>query len=360
MNKKEVLKHARELGIKLVDETAFRDPQAGLEELTQQRDRLNMLKSIETQLVALKRRKVELEVGCIAADVALKTTSYTPASSLDTASAVEIADALDKSREISLALKSPGPGQQGPVGGGSGERERLLAGRDALISWIEAPKSDQSSPILKFAYALVMLASLVVIWAAIFVHPILLVVLIGLGVVLTFLRSAEQNSSWSRLGAKRHFEGTGLTSPDSWKEAAVRNRLADIELEIQENLNRAKVIAKSEEPEHVEEGRLVEELVTTTERLDRLLGEAGLEADQLDPQLEQWFELVARADKAKNELNQMITKLKRLTEKKDVIQDTLFRFLARQGEAPKDGSSDLDSLSEGLDRIAAQWAGKSE
>jgi hypothetical protein len=343
----------------LSGEDTFRDPPAGAEQLAEQRDRLQGLRTHDAQLAALEGRRVELEVDCIAADVALKSTSFRPASDLDQAQAAEIADALHKTHEIKAELEALGQGRKGRLAGGSSkERQQLQVGRDALISWIEAPMADRPSSALKLAYAVVTIATVVVIWAVIFIHPILLLVLIGLGVVLTFLRSAEQNSAWSRLGAKRHFEETGLQPPQSWEEAAVRKCLQELESRIEARTIRDTEPAQPKEEGQDEEGQLVEALVLATDHLGRLLAEAGLDADDLDPEFEQWLELLAKARQARRKLDQVIAKHKAINREKDTAQDALYRFLTRQGEIPKGGSTDFDSLSAGLDRVAARSANK--
>jgi hypothetical protein len=359
MNAKDTLRgrvnHARDAP---QGEGAFRDPPAGVEQLAEQRDRLQGLRTRDAQLAALEGRRVELEVDCIAADTALKSASFRPAPGLDQAQAAEIADALHKTREIEAALEALSGGKGGLTGGFSKQRERLLVGRDALISWIDAPKADRPLPVLKLAYAVVMIATFVVIWAAIFIHPILLLVLIGLGVVLTFLRSAEQNSAWTRFGAKRHFEEMGLQHPSSWEEAAVRNRLAELESQIEAGETHDTDAAKPEKDRQDDEGQLVEALMLAADHLDRLLAEVGLDADHLDPEFEQWLRLLSKARRARTELEQAIAKHSAIKAEKDAVQDALFQFLARQGEAPKGGSTEIDSLSAGLDRVTARSVGR--
>ena len=332
----------------------FRDAPAGAEELTKQRTRLEELRALDQQVTALNQKKCELEVECIAADAALKAASTKPALDLDHTQVAEIVDAFRVKSEIETELRALNQKESAQTDAPTQELERLTVGQESLKSWLNAPQSARPPHIFKLVYSGVMIATLVVIWAALFIHPILLVVALGLGAVLVFLRTSEQNLAWVRLGAKRHFEDTGLESPGAWEEVPVRDRLAELEAEIEAFAHRDIALTEptDDEPGRVEQ--LFEDLARTTERIDIVLATAGLKVDSLDTESEQWLEHLAEAHNDRHNLNQLNAKLKAITAERDANQEALFRFLARQGEAPPRGVADTDALSAGLDRVAAR------
>jgi hypothetical protein len=347
-------------GDELARAGAFRDAPAGARELIEQRKWLEELRTLNEEVAVLKQRKCEQEVECIAADAALKATSTKQALDLDHTQMADLADALHVKRDIEAELKALNQSGGEQVGTPTRELERLKAGQEALQAWLNVPQAEGPQHVFKVVYLGVMIAILAVIWAAIVIHPILFLLLLGLGAVLAFLRSSEHNSTWIRLGAKRRFEDTGLASPVSWKEAKVRDRLAELEAKIGAFTRRDVTLT---EPSDDELGRgverLVEDLEQTTEHIDNILAKVGLNVDSLDAESEQGLELLAVARRERQNLNHLNAKLRVVTAARDAAQETLFKFLARQGEAPPGGAADLHALSAGLDRVAARVKVKS-
>ncbi len=334
---------------------AFRDEPADAQMLIDQRERLEALRALDEKINTLNKRKSELEVECIAADAALRAAPTKPALDIDHERAGELAIALHKKRQIKAALEAL---EQKQAGTPARELEQLKAGRDALVSWLDAPRAKQPQFALKLAYAAVMVATIVVIWIAIVIHPILLLLLLALGAVLAFLRSSEQNTTWVQLGARRHFDDSGLKPPLKWEEASVRERLAELENQIEDVKTPDIPPTESAEDEQKSSEQLSVELALATENLDSVLVKSGLDISSIDPDLEQWLELLATARYAQQDLDQVATKLKALNAEKNTRQEALFSFLSRQGEAPRGGSADFQSLSAGLDRLAARLQSK--
>ncbi len=343
------------IGDEPVWDGAFRDAPAGAKELAEQRNRLDELKVRDNELAAIDARKCELEVECIAADVALKAASPpSSVSNLDPAQVTDIADAMHEKRRIEAALKAleQGGGMHADVA--AKKLEQMKVGRDALLDWLDAPRAVQPQRIIRLSYFAVMIAVMVVIWSAIVVHPILLLLLVGLGTLAAFLKSSEQNTAWLRVGAKRHYEETGLKLPPKWEEAAVRNRMHELETQIEELASQSIATAKPADEDLDELEQLLIELDVADEHLDGLLAETGLNVDDLDADFNQWVELLSRSRQARLELDQLNAKHKAVSTEINATQEKLYRFLARQGEAPGDGSADYDSLSTGLDRVSAR------
>lgn len=337
---------------------AFRDEPADAQMLIDQRERLEALRALDEAITTLITQKGELEVECIAADAALRAAPTKPALDIDHERAGELAIALHKKRQIKAALEALEQKQLRQAGTPARELEQLKAGRDALVSWLDAPRAKQPQFALKLAYAAVMVATIVVIWIAIVIHPILLLMLLALGAVLAFLRSSEQNTTWFQLGARRHFDDSGLKPPLKWEEASVRERLAELENQIEDIKTPDIPPPESAEDEQESSEQLSVELALATENLDSVLVKSGLDISSIDPDLEQWLELLATARYAQQNLDQVATRLKALNAEKNTRQEALFSFLSRQGEAPRGGSADFQSLSAGLDRLAARLQSK--
>ncbi|MEN8133168.1 MAG: hypothetical protein ABFS45_23915, partial [Pseudomonadota bacterium] len=61
---------------------------------------------------------------------------------------------------------------------------------------------------------------------------------------------------------------------------------------------------------------------------------------------------LATAHNARRDLDQLDETLKIISAEKNAVQEALYKFLARQGEAPRGGAADVESLSAALDRVA--------
>ena len=100
------------------------------------------------------------------------------------------------------------------------------------------------------------------------------------------------------------------------------------------------------------------DLALAMQEFDSALADAGLDAGCIDTGSEHWLELLADAHDARRNFEQINAQLKVVSAEKYAAEETLFRFLSRQGEAPRNGTADLDSLSAGLDRVATHTANK--
>jgi hypothetical protein len=337
---------------------AFRDAPADAMELIEQHKWLEELRVLNEEVTVFTQRKCGQEVESIAADAALNAISTKQTLDLDPTQEADLADALHVKREIETKLRALNQRVGEQAGIPTKELKQLKAGQDALKTWLNVPQTEWPQYVFKVVYMGVMVATLFVIWVAVVIHPILFLLLLGMGAVLAFLRSSEQNSTWIRLGAKRRFEDTGLELPESWEEGKVRDRLAGLEAKIEVFTHRDGTLPEptDDEPGRVE--RLVEDLEQTTEHIDNILAKVGLNIDSLDAESEQRLELLATARRERQNLNHLNAKLKEVTAARDTAQEALFMFLARQGEAPPGGAADLDALNAGLDRVATRVIGQ--
>jgi hypothetical protein len=276
---------------------------------------------------------------------------------LDLEKAAAIAEALHRKRELQTRLEQRETQDQEA---GSSELERIRAGRDALVAWLEAPSAVRSRRLPRVARGVFLAAALVILWAAVAVHPILLLLLAPLALPLIFLSSSNQDLTWLRLGAERRFRQTGLDPSVAWEERAVRDRVSEIEDRMQAISQRMHELAEAKETEQGDREQVAAELAQAEAHLETVLTEAGLDAGDMDADFERWLGLVGQARRAREALQKVQARRKAITTKANDEREALFKFLSRQGEAPPDSRANLDALAAGLERIAARSAGQDE
>ncbi len=335
------------------------DAPAGEEMLAEQRKWLEQLRAQEDEVRTLRERECELEVEVevehIAADAALNTASLKGVPDLDLGRAAEIAEALDRKRELQAVLGTLERRSDQGGDANASELERLTAGRDALISWLEAPRTVRPPRLPRMAHRLLLAAAVAAVWAALAVHPILLLLLVPLAVPpLTFLSLSREDLAWLRLGAERRFRETGFKPPATWEEATVRDRVSELEGVMDAVSQRMGEFAETEEMEGGDHEAVAAELAQAKKHLEAVLTKVGLDADSIDGELGRWLGLVSQARRAREALEKVKAARGASSAETDDVREDLFRFLSRQGEPPRDGCADLDALAAALERVAAR------
>ncbi len=317
------------------------------EALATQTERLEQLRAGTEKLRSLRERECELEVELIAAEAALRAKSRTGGLALSPAQAAELMAALKRTRQLQGILEKLEQRASQGNGETSGELARLNAGRDALRSWLEAPQAGRAPRLPLAVRGLLATAAVLCVWAAAAVHPVVLVLLVPLLLPLVWIRWSGQNAAWLQLGAKRHYQVTGLEPPAAWQALSVRERMSDLERSIE---------SLSTQPEQSAEDRGLEqheaELVQSQALLEKILVETGLDVTDIDGDTERWLGLAAQTHSARNALDEVKAQRARLRAETDEDREALFRFLSRHGEAPPDGHADLQTLAAGLTRIS--------
>ena len=306
--------------------------------LAEQRERLNELRRWEHKLVSLRDRRNELEIECIAGDVALRRASDRRAP-IDAALAVEIEAALDRRKRMEEQLARAREGTRQ-------ERDRLVVGRDALRLWLEAPQQERNArPGGRIKHVL-FAVSLIAIVAALSVHIVFLILLLPIAGASSFLSWSGQDDAWRKMGAKRRYLETHLEAPGKWEEDAVRQRLEEIEERIESRAARG--------PAEPEDDRRTIEATLNAERaaLDALLAGAGLDHEDLDRETEGWIRALGRAGRSRRELTEVQAEIEGLSRDADDVREDLYRYLARQGVAGGEGRADTATLAAGLERLA--------
>ena len=313
----------------------------GAGSIAEQRELLLTLRALEQSIRATRERERDLEVECIAAEVAVRAGRSGKRPQVETTLAAEIVDLLDRQRGLEARV------EEARESSGE-EHDSLRAGCEALRSWLETSGSQRPDRAAGTVRAVLLIASLIALWAAFAVHLVFLVLLVPVAGAASFLTWSGQDTQWKRMGTKQRFEATGLTPPAKWEEESVRLRLGEIEALIE------KRSASKEGPTADDPRALTAEIDLHHAELATLLAGAGLEVADLDRRLEGWLRQVSSARKARVMLEEVKSNLAANTTEENEARERLFRYLARHGETPPGGHADTEALAAGLERVASR------
>ena len=308
--------------------------------LSEQRECLEELRRWEQHLVMLRARRNDLEVECIAGDIALRRIRDRHAP-MDAALAVDIEAALHRKTSLEERLQRAREGSRA-------ERDRLALARDALRLWMEVPREGQPARGSGRIRHVLFAVSLVAIIAALSVHVVFLVLLLPIAGAASFLSWSGQDHAWRKMGAKRKYMATRVDEPREWEEDAVRQRLLEIEALVEARMERS-----PDPPEHGPrelEAMLDAEHATLTE----LLARAGLDTGALDRETEGWIRELGHATRMRRELAEVQSEIEGISRDADGLREALYRYLARRGAAGSGGRADTASLAAGLERVSAR------
>ena len=370
--------------------------------LAEQRERLAELRRRERELRALRERQVACRAECIAAGVALRRQGG-EAPVPDAAAARGIEAALDRRRGLVARLARVHEGTRE-------ERDRLREARAALQLWLEAPRDGSREGAAGRMRKALLGAALLVVVAALSVHPVLLVLLVPVAGAGSFLSWSGQDRAWRRMGARRRFDATRLAGPKRWEAAPVQERLAAIEALIAQReagaatgagvagsavagagggpgagtgtgagtrsageggagagdgaaagvdpgigaRNRPGSGAGPGGGAGVEDHpRTLQARVDAEDALlDALLAGAGMTRGDLDRGAERRIRELAGASRSRVELAGIEERIGELRRTIDTLREDLYRYLARRGAAPAAGGADSDTLAAGLEGLA--------
>ena len=180
------------------------------------------------------------------------------------------------------------------------------------------------------------------------VHLAFLVLLVPVGGAMSFLLWTGQDRAWRRMGARRRFESLRLEVPAAWTEDAVRERRDALSLVTEGVRERASIPAR--EDDEAEEARLSADLDTARSDLHEALAAAGLAHDRLDQSTEARMRALARAWRAEQALQGIVEDLAGERAGAGEIRESIYRKLAREGEASPDGDASVDALEAGVER----------
>lgn len=322
--------------------------------LPSEESKLAELRGHEERWEALRVRRTDLEVERIVAGTALRaarTGSEPDVSGMDAAA---IVDALDRLRRLEsqfsahLAVAEAGARSHDEL------IERLRAGDEALGAWLEADREDAgASSSGRIARQALLLACLVIVALAIAVHLAFLVLLVPVGGAMSFLLWTGQDRAWRRMGARRRFERLRLEAPAAWTEDAVRKRRRILSLIAARVRRRASAPPgdSADVEADVEAKDVRVDLDAARSDLHDALAAAGLDEDRFDESTEAALRAAARVWRAEQALHGVSEEMARVRDGAGEIRESLYRSLAREGEAAPDGDASAGALEAGMEKL---------
>ena len=327
-----------------------RDSGEGPARLPCAESKLRELRDRETRLDALRARRTDLEVERIVAAVELRATrTLTGPKELSGACASAIVDALDRLRR--LESRHAAHLAFGKAGARSHEEllDRLHAGDEALEAWLDAEPADAQAGGHRTAKRVLPIVCLVILVLAFAVHLAFLVLLVPVGGAVSFLLGTGQDREWRRMGARRRFESLRLEMPAAWTESAVqecRRMLSRLAEGVRERTS-----VPGDEDAEAEGAHLFAEIDAARSDLSEALAAAGLAGDRFDPSAQAQVRALARAYRAEQALEGVAGDMAGERAGAGEIRESLYRELAREGEAPPDGDASVGALEAGMERI---------
>ena len=318
--------------------------------LPSEESKLAELRGHEERLEALRGRRTDLEVERIVAEAALRTARTGAAPQATGAAAAAIVDALDRLRRLESQHSAHLAFAEAGVRSHDELIERLRAGDDALGAWLDADREPAGvSPGGRVAKQALFVICLAILGLAFMVHLAFLVLLVPVGGAMSFLLWTGQDRAWRRIGARRRFERLRLETPAEWTEDAVRKRRFALS-RIAEQIRERASTPECENPV-AEDERLRAELDAARSDLKDALAAAGLDEARLDEPAEAALRAVARVYGAEQSLQGVVEEMAGERDGAGTIRESLYRSLAREGEAARGGDASAGALGAGIERV---------
>ena len=298
---------------------------------------------------ALRARRTDLEVERIVAGTELRAARVGSGPEIPGASASAVVDALDRLRRLEsrhaayLAFID--------IGAFSHEErlQRLRAGDDALGAWLDADREGEGAGGRRIAKRALLVVCFAILALAFAVHPAFLVLLVPVGGAMSFLLWTGQDRAWRRMGARRRFESLRLDVPETWTEDAVRARRHALSLVTEKVRERAS--APDGKDGEAEEARLSADLDSARSDLHEALAAAGLADDRIDEPTEARVRALSRAYRTEQALQDIVEDMAGERAGAGEIRESIYRDLARDGEAPPDGDASAGALDAGMEKV---------
>ncbi len=324
------------------------------EGIAEQRLRLASLEACEERIRTLREQECDLEVEHIAAQAALHSTAGGLAPKIDGALAARIGRSLEVRHRLEDQRRKAGTEQGSRSSGGRRERDALRAGHAALQAWLETPRRREPGPMAAVAKLALLIAIVVTIWAAIAIHPALLLLLVVVAGPVSFATGRGQDADWRRVGARRRFAATGLADVDTWDEEKVRGRLLELEsLLAAMDRDRPDNSADDSQAGPGDAEALAVQIVEEDRKIASGLAAAGLTLAATQGETGDWLRLVARADRAHESLERVKSEPHRLRAEAAELRRQLLGYLYAQGIKPTEQQDSAAAIAERLDRLSA-------
>ena len=298
---------------------------------------------------ALRARRTDLEVERIVAGTELHAARIGFGPEIPGASAGAVVDALDRLRRLEsryaayLAFIDTGAFSH------EERLQRLRAGDDALGAWLDADREGEGAGGRRIAKRALLVVCFAILALAFAVHPAFLVLLVPVGGAMSFLLWTGQDRAWRRMGARRRFESLRLEVPETWTEDAVRARRHALSLVTEKVRERAS--APDGKDGEAEEARLSAGLDFARSDLHETLAAAGLAGDRIDEPTEARVRALSRAYRTEQALQDIVEDMAGERAGAGEIRESIYRNLARDGEAPPDGDASAGALDAGMKKV---------
>ena len=322
------------------------------ESLAGQRLRLSALESCEDRLRGLRERENYLEVEHIAAQATLKSAAQKSRLDIDPALAMPIGHSLELRRELEERLCRADEIPTTRRAGSTRQGDRLRAACAALQAWLDATRPRKPAPVVAAAKIMLLVVTVLTVWAAIAMHPaflLLLVVVIG---PVSFAMGRGQDAEWNRVAARRRFATSGLADFDAWTDDGVRTRLAELESMLEaDTLERARDDNDTCDSEPLDPEALTGQIAENNRQLASALAAAGLTIEDTEGDSGNWLRRLAGAERAQESLQRIKSERERLRGEAVDLRDQLQSYLHSQGVRPTELEDTAAAISRRLEGL---------
>ena len=318
------------------------------ESLASQRLRLASLESCEERIRILREQECDLDVEHIAAEAALRSATRRLQPKIDSALASRIGRFLENRRELEESrrrvIDADGIGSTGSTR----RVDRLRAGHAALRAWLDASRPREPSAVARAAMVALLIAVIVIVWAAFAIHLAFLLLLVVIVGPVSFVMGRGEDVEWRRVGARRRFEASGLADIAAWDEDTVRARAIELEalLEAPDRNSATGAGADLVDAQAIAAQTAGEDVQIASD-----LRSAGLTLDDAQGELGDWLRLVARSDQTRASLQRVKNERTRVREEAAELRDHLLRYLQSRGVKPLQQHDSAAAIAESLDRL---------
>jgi hypothetical protein len=339
-----------------IDEPSLSEMLAGdqVDPVSGAREQLAQVVDDNKKLAQQAERIAELEVTCIEADLAATQTAELL--QMSPQDAVKLGTLLERKRGLEDELRALLGREEDTSAEPEDQETRRVRAIDALQAWLDAPTVKDSKRAATLARVVLLMAVIILGWAAYILHPAMLVLVIPVAAPISMFLQRGENTRWRRMGAKQRFEGTGLKGPTLWEEQPIRERLQELRQELDAIRKRTPgVPAPSAAHGDELDARYAElsyEQVDIDLNLQRAVDAAGRTLEDLSDAELDALNNAAGASRARKRLE--ITQRERdaLRRESESRKDEVFAFLSSRDAAPAGGRADVAALSEALSSLS--------
>jgi len=340
------------------DEAVRRQAETGLSQgrldaatVSEQRQRIERLRSVETQLSArwderdgAYARWADAVSGLGGEPDAIPQT--------DPATLERVSEMVGPKREVEAAIETLNQALTRLPSGNRAEPdpETLAAGRSALTDWLRA---SDSAPGFWWRRALIAAGALAglggIVAAAVGLRwEWALLLLPWLGVSGYLVGTGDGGG---RDDARRRYQRLGLAAPEAWTVEAVGHRLHELDQELRTANDR---YARLQRRYDVEQDLAAQRArhQSVMDELQALAREVGFDPARADVAFDRWLRLIHTYDQARQELARVDEAIRRLTNEAAELRRGLTDWLAEFDQAPTEAEPNADALSAHLEALS--------